>query len=219
MKPYAYLLAVALACTIASCTYSPPTQYTTVVADEHLRPIRYALVIPVADTNVALRVGPDGSGPEGAPAKFIGRPFLWSSGEDLIPSDLQSSATMFLPMVVAGRDVSVLKWLILKRGYEPLIVSNNENSVRRIGGYYLKDEATSDWRIMDPDMIASRKKDIIAEGPIFTLKAGGDTRRRQVIGQLTETPPDMQELSIVLGLPIDRVSLTGNDRRMIRQQL
>jgi len=202
---------------MVSCSHTSPRQFATTVMDEKHNHVRNVVLVPVVNEYKALGVGPDGAGIEGKPVGFIAKPFLWSSGDDLIPQKLKSSGIMFLPLVGARKDVTVRKWLLLKKGYEPLLINNDKDSVRRIGGYYLKKEP-SEWRLMDANMVAKNRKKLMSKAPVFNLIPGGDLKRKQLINALTSVSPDIEKISDYFNFPISQIRFSNSDKSLIRMQ-
>ena len=161
-------------------------------------PIREATIIPLVSTRTGLRFGPDGKGPESEAIDAIGMPFLWNSGDDLRPSNLRSSATMIAPMMVVGSDIFVYKWLVLRKGYHPLMITNERISIYYSGG---------------PPLTAEGQK-----MPPFRIRAGGDERRRQIIEALTSDHPDKNAIGGILAWTIDKVGLSENSKTLIQMQ-
>jgi len=205
-------------CVTVSCTYTSPKQYITTVTDENSEHVRGVLVVPVVKKYRALAVGPDGMGAEGIPVRSVEKPFLWNSGDDLIPKHLKSSGIMFLPMVGVRKSVSVSKWLLLKRGYKPLVISNNKNSVYRSGGHYALLEPSDDQN-RSPRMISPQKikQEAMSKKSLFTLKHGGDMERKQLIKALTTIPPNKKRISSIFNIPIEEINLSQFDRIRIQK--
>jgi hypothetical protein len=181
-----------------ACSYTNSRKYETAIVNHRSEPIYGATIVPLVSTRSALRVGPDGAGPETEPIGFVGKPLLWNSGDDLRPSTLRSSATMIVPMVAVGKDVTVYKWLVLKKGYGALMLTNERSSIYYSGG---------------PALTAKGQK----KAP-FHLTPGGDVNRRRIISVLSASQPDKAAVGSIFGWEIDTARLSDEDRRLIQLQ-
>ena len=198
MKKIINAVIVCLGGACLSCSHISSRKYETEIVNHRSEPICGATIVPLVSTRSGLRVGPDGAGPETELIEFVGKPFLWNSGDDLLPSTLRSSATMIVPMVAGGKNVTVNKWLVLKKGYEALIVTNERSSIYYSGG---------------PPLTAKGQKN----AP-FHLAPGGDLNRRQIISVLSSSLPDKVAVGRIFGWQIDAIRLNNEDKLLIQRQ-
>ncbi len=106
---------------------------------------------------------------------------------------------MIAPMVVAHRDVHIHKWLVLRKGYSPTVLTNERSSIYYTGG---------------PPVTTEREK----TAP-FHLSPGGDASRRRIIDALSASPPDKRSVGIIFDSDVDVVRMSNADRDLIRLQL
>jgi len=193
-----YLIAFCLLAFGPSCSHVSSRSYATDIFDHQSKPIRQATVIPLVSTRTGLRFGPDGAGTESRAIIAIGMPFLWNSGDDLLQPGLRSSATMLVPMVGVGSEVRVYKWLVLMKGYQPLMITNEKSSIYYSGGAPLTAKGQSN--------------------PPFRLRSGGDEVRRRIVETLTAGQPDKNAIGAIFDWDIDRVYLSEKARDLIQMQ-
>jgi hypothetical protein len=204
---------------VTSCSHTDPTQYTTTVIDENRVHIKDAVIVPIIKTSKRLSFGPDGKGVTSSPSGVMAKPFRWNSGDDLVPERFKSSGVMFFPMAVAAKDITIEGWLLLKKNYQPLVISNNSESRYRIGGYqhYIGDSA-SDYRPATRIVPQKARKEAMSKAPRFVLRRTEEAERKRIIRMLISTPPDRRGLSEFLGIQIERLNLGVSGRKLIKAQ-
>lgn len=177
---------------LASCSQSFSKPRGVDILDRRSNPISGITVIPLVSTRSRLTFGPDGQGPESSLSIDLGEPFLMDSGNDLSPPKLRSNATMIAPMIVVGKDVRVYKWLLLKKGYYPMIIEH-------------KFHASGDSISVD------------GQGPPpFRLVSGGDEKRASVIAALVKNEPDFARIrSAYSTKDLDRVAFSSKGKDLI----
>ncbi len=204
---------------VTSCSYTDRDQYTTTVVTEQRVHVTNALIVPVVEGSRGVVV-------EGGTEMIdkyrvtAAKPFEWNSGADLMPRALKSSEVQILPMAVSvGKDIEIKKWLLLKKGYKPLLIENNKNNVYRIAGVYGLLGPSGDQNA-PVKMISTPKarEAVMAKSPRFVLKPGGDLERRRVINMLITVPPDRKGLSEVFGISIEGVDLGMSSRKLLKAQ-
>lgn len=81
------------------------------------------LVVPLYYVSGGVGVGPDGEGLRSASKPVVMKPFLFDSGEDLMTKQVPSKGVIVPPLAIyAGTSRMVYRWLLLKKGYSPLVI-------------------------------------------------------------------------------------------------
>jgi hypothetical protein len=81
------------------------------------------LVVPLYRQSGGISVGPDGKGLATPPAPVVMKPFIFSSGEDIMTNKVQARGVWLLPLLTyIGSFSGIDRWLLLKKGYSPLVI-------------------------------------------------------------------------------------------------
>ena len=194
-------IVVSMISSCVSCSAPPLVHhdvYDAKIVNERSEPIREATVVPLVSKRFGLRIGPDGKGPESEPKFGFDEPFLWNSGDSLYPVELHSSAIMILPMVGSGRDVLIHDWIVILKGYHPLIITNQKARIDYKGGAVL----TAKKQIAQP----------------FIMKKGGDIERRSIITALTAEQPDFERVNKILDSDINYLAISEAGKTILKKQ-
>ena len=95
------------------------------VIDKDKQDIKNIVVFPLYSSSFGIGIGPDGNGPRSSLRAFT-KPFLFSSGEDIISKQIQGRGFIIPPFIFIGTSKYVEHWLFIKKGFAPLLVSSSD---------------------------------------------------------------------------------------------
>jgi hypothetical protein len=132
-KLFRLSLVAVLVATVAACSMGGRRE--VVVADNTGTPMNGVLVIPLYissfDTNVGIEGKPlaKSSGSEAIVTKL----FLFNSGEDIIAKQVPSRGVIvpIPPFAYVGSNNTVYRYLMVKSGYAPVVLTNHDVASRR----------------------------------------------------------------------------------------
>jgi len=108
-----------IAVTISGCAMDGTKQVT--IVDKDSKEIKDIVVFPLYQSSYGIAFGPDGKGIHLGSKAFI-KPFVISSGDDLIKKKINGRGIIIPPFIYIGTSKYVGRYLITKKGYAPKIV-------------------------------------------------------------------------------------------------
>ncbi|MRR56820.1 MAG: hypothetical protein EG824_01200 [Deltaproteobacteria bacterium] len=106
-----------------------------IITDEVGAPINQVLVVPLYISSFDINIGVEGkplTKPRGREVA-ITKPFLFNSGDDIVANQIHSRGIIvpIPPFAYTGSDHTVYRYLMIKAGYSPTVLSHHDVASRR----------------------------------------------------------------------------------------
>jgi hypothetical protein len=98
---------------------------TLTISSRTGEPLTGIVAVPLYSTSGGVSAGADGKGIHSDTKNVITRPFVLDSGDDLAKKKIQSRGLLLPPLVYVGSSNYLRRCLLLKAGYQPLLLDES----------------------------------------------------------------------------------------------